>query len=220
MTDKLAAANPKRKAAWRIASVLAVAACLLGLAELTWGDDRVPGRPIDSVIRLLEGRSPGERHNAALTKVKKSVSKNKTDELHQRVLGKVFPPAPPPGVPPQERLVIPPLLDSAELTYPPLELAWTAEDLPRPAGGGFYYGPPIGGRSGGSNGGGFGGSTGGGPGGGPIGSGVTPPVPEVPSAVPEPETWALMLLGAAFCAAALRRGKSSQRRRRAVEADA
>ncbi len=214
MTDKLAAANPKRRAAWRVASVLAVAASSLGVAELTWGDDRIPGRPIDSVIRLLEGRSPGERSSAALTKMKKRVSKDRTEELHQRVLGKVFPPVPPAIVPPEDLLANPPLLDSAEFEYPPIALAGTAEDIRIPAGPAVYYGPPVGGGSGGGNG---GGSGGGGSGGGPV---VTPVVPEVPSAVPEPETWALMLLGAALSAAALRRGRSSQRRRAAVEADA
>jgi uncharacterized membrane protein YgcG len=221
MADKLASAGPKRRAAWRLASVLALAASLLGVAELTLGDDRVPGRPIDSVIRLLEGRSPGERGSADLTKLKQKVSKNRTEELHERVLGKVFPPAPPTTVPPEDLLASPPLLDSTEFEYPPTTFAGRAEDIRVPPGAALYYGPPVGGGSGGNNGGDIGGSTGGGGGGGSGGGPViTPVVPEVPSAVPEPETWALMLLGAALSAAALRRGKCSQRRRATVDADA
>ena len=223
MADKLASASPKRRAAWRIASILALAASLLGVAELTLGDDRVPGRPIDSVIRLLEGRSPGERGSAALTKLKQKVSKNRTEELHERVLGKVFPPVPQTIVPPEDLLANPPLLGSAEFEYPPITSAGTGEDIRVPPGAALYYGPPVGGGSGGNNDGDIGGSTGGGGGGGGGSGGgpvITPVVPGVPSAVPEPETWALMLLGAALSAAALRRGKSSQRRRTAVGADA
>lgn len=222
MTEKLAAADPKRRAVRRVASVLAFAASILGVAELTWGDGRVPGRPLESVIRLLESRSPGQRHSASLTKLKSKVSKDRTEELHQRILGKVFPPAPPKIEPPEDLLTNPPLLESAEFEYPPVALTGIPGDIRIPAGPPLYYGPPLGGGSGGNNGGGGSGSSGSGGGGGGSGGGpvVTPVIPEVPSAVPEPETWALMLLGAALSAAALRRGKSSQRRRTAVGADA
>jgi uncharacterized membrane protein YgcG len=220
MKVKLAAANPKRRAAWRVASGLAIAASLLGVAEVTWGDDRVPGRPIASVIGLLEARSPGERNGASLTKLKKKISKNKVEESHQRVLGKVFPPAPPNTVPPEDLLINTPRLDFAEFQYPPLTLDETIQGNSIPPGAALYYAPPIGQSSGGNIGGSpgpnnggssGGGSSGGGIGGGPVGE-VPPLVPEVPAAVPEPETWALMLLGAALCAAALRRDKSSRRR--------
>lgn len=227
MKVKLAAANPKRRAAWRVASGLAIAASLLGVAEVTWGDDLVPGRPIGSIIGLLEGRSPGERNGASLTKMKKKISKNKIEESHQRVLGKVFPPAPPHMVPPKDLLTNTPLVDFAEFQYPPLTLDETIQGNSIPPGAAlYYYAPPVGQSSGGNNGGSpgannggssGGGSSGGGSGGGPVGE-VPPLVPDVPAAVPEPETWALMLLGAALCAAALRRGKSSRRRPFLVDA--
>jgi hypothetical protein len=216
MKVKLAPANPKRRAAWCVASGLAIAASLLGVAEVTWGDERVPGRPIGSVIGLLEGRSPGERNGASLTKLKKKISKSKIEESHQRVLGKVFPPAPPHLVPPQDLLTSTPLMDSTAFQYPPLTLGETIQATAISPGAALYYVPPVGqssGDSGGSPGMDNGGSSGGGTGGGrgPIG-GIPPLVPDVPPAVPEPEAWALMLLGSALCAAALRRDKSSRRR--------
>jgi len=220
MNVKLAAANPKRRAAWRVASGLAIAASLVGVAEVTCGDDRFPGRPIGNVIALLEGRSPGERTGASVIKLEKKISINKIEESRQRVLGKVFPLAPPHVVPPEDLLTSTPLLDFTEFQYPPLTLDETIQGNSISSGAALYYVYPVG-QSSGDNGGSpatnNGGSSGGGAGGSPIG-GVPPLVPDVPAAVPEPEAWALMLLGSALCAAALRRDKSS--RRRSFDADA
>ena len=218
MTVKVAAEKPKRLTAALVAVVLAIAVVLVTATKLISADQRGARGPLESIVRLLEARSPGERSGATLnklTKSKKNQPKEGGDELHERVLGKVFPSPPPSVVPPDDLLITPPPLGSLDTGLGPNPAGGIFEDILTPGGPLVYDAPPAG--SGSNNGGGFGGSSGGGgggsSGGGPIDGSNPPLTPNVPSAVPEPQSWALMLIGALLAARALRRGNVSRRRR-------
>ena len=140
-----------------------------------------------SLTDLMEGRSPGARTEAQLTKTK----------ARHRVLA--------------ERDVAPPVhvpLNLAEVIAPP-EVALVSVDIPKapaallaaPIPGAVFFSPPGGG-----------GGVPGGDGGGPGGGGGTPPgsppgAPPLisPPAVPEPGTWMTMLTGFAFIGWSFRR---------------
>ena len=163
------------------------------------------------VAGLLGARSPGSRTKADLIKSKQGDKGHFTPtespvEDAERILGKVFPPGsrdrlvPAPEmllgheIPPDQGIVSPgsPGIEQLVGVLPPV---------------------PALARGGGGGGGGSGGGTGGG-GSSEGGGGGTPPIltPQVP-AVPEPSTWALMLLGAAMCGASMRQQKRLQLRR-------
>jgi len=177
-------------------------------AALTPGSANSPlGAAIVSVAGLLNARSPGTRTEAELIKSKQRERRSGSPggPLTERVRGKVFPPVTdvPLVATPEEFLG----------QYFPADLGPELPDFGVGELGGAppeyvgFKGTSGSGSSGGSGGGG-GGSSGGGSGG---GSGGQPPLPpaQIP-AVPEPSTWALMLMGAAMCGAVMRRQKSIQ----------
>jgi hypothetical protein len=145
-----------------------------------------------SFLELMHRRSPGARTEAQLTKTK---------HRHHRVLAERSLPELP------EIPAVAPVTPTVALFAPPLQAALpvfpeapllTAAAYPPP----LFFVPPIGGvfapPPGGS----------GGPPGGPGGPGGPPqqPPPEQPPAVPEPSTWAMMILGFGLSGWALRRG--------------
>jgi hypothetical protein len=166
-------------------------------------------RTIADVVKLLEGRSPGERGETMLTKAERertlgdAVPSVAAIDPRERVLGKVFPPESGypgqftavilPEKPPEQHLEfagIPPLGPLGRLPSEPIS------GIPTILGGGEGSGA-------GSGGGGIG------------GDGPDPPVIVTPpSAVPEPDTWVMMLIGAFLCSAALRRRKRPLRAER------
>jgi PEP-CTERM motif len=162
---------------------------------------------IKTVAAMMAERSPGERSKGALA----SLKHKRVSELHQRALPKVRRPSQP--VSPLAAILMPPPAPPAIAPAAPLYGLVAAPPVPIPpigaipvAGGG---GPPIVAIP----------PSGGGGGGG----GVVPPVTTTPGtptpptqtpAVPEPDTWALMLLGFGFVGLAVRR----DRRRAALAA--
>lgn len=140
-----------------------------------------------SLMALLEDRSPGDRTAAELTKTKK-----KAAAPEQRALGKIIKPEAPPEF--LEAIAPPPPAVIEDVPAFPVALAGLGplvEIPPPPPGGGGIFptaAPPPGGGGGG-------------------GGGDTPdtpdnpdtpdkpPPPPPPPAVPEPGTWATMLLG-------------------------
>jgi hypothetical protein len=153
---------------------------------------------IETVAAMISERSPGERSKGALA----SLKHKRVTELHERALPKVRAPSPP----------VNPL--AALVTAPP------SPPIAPPAGPAPLFGlmagppvivPPTGGNASGGGGGSPVFSEIPTPGGG--GGAIVPPIittAEVPppsSAVPEPGSWALMLLGFAMTGLALRRDR-------------
>jgi hypothetical protein len=165
---------------------------------------------IKTVAAMMAERSPGERAQGALA----SLKHKRAPAIHERALPKVRRPAAPP-ISPLAAIVagppVPPAIPPAApiyslMTGPPTAIPPIGA-IPVSGGGG----PPIIGSPGGGGGGG--------------GGVIVPPVTTTPgtptpptqtSAVPEPGTWALMLLGFGFVGLAVRR----DRRRAAVAAAA
>jgi hypothetical protein len=150
-----------------------------------------------SLAELLSQRSPGERTEAQLTKNKRA-----------RALARHRLPAPKLGTPPSAmdlaKILLPPVTEVPVtvsnflplMQAPPVTLA---QIVGTPGGGGVIVSPP--GSGGGTP---PGGTT---PGGGnpPM---ITPPTsPELIPAVPEPGTWAMMLMGFGFIGWRIRREK-------------
>lgn len=150
-----------------------------------------------SLADLLSQRSPGERTEAQLTKNKRA-----------RALARHRLPAPKLGTPPTAmdlaRILLPPGTEVPVTVSNPLPLMQAppvtlAQIVGTPGGGGVIVSPP--GSGGGTP---PGGTT---PGGGnpPM---ITPPTsPELIPAVPEPGTWAMMLMGFGFIGWRIRREK-------------
>ena len=148
-----------------------------------------------SLAELLGQRSPGERTSAELTKTKRA-----------RALARHRMPAPKLGSPPSAtelaKLLLPPATELPVEIANPLPLAQLAPpvslaQIVGPGGGSVPILSPPGGS---------GGTTPGGGGGGP--PMVTPPPSTNPvPAVPEPGTWAMMLLGFGFIGWSIRREK-------------
>jgi hypothetical protein len=166
----------------------------------------------DGILRLLDARSPGERTRAELASIKQKKAVHAAAQPpHERALGKVFPPeggAPedqaPALVSPEELLAnmgplgVPTI--SAPVELPVLDSVLPV-NLPVTAVPGLIGG---GGATGGLPGGGAGGLPGGA---GPPGGATqqNPASPLVTSAVPEPETWLMMILGLFVCGWTMRR---------------
>lgn len=152
-----------------------------------------------------------------LTKGKIPRSEPRSQEPAERALGKMFEPEVEPVVIGDGPLASP----DALLTNPQIA---SLGDFGLPAEGTSFDVPPgliglpqfIGGGGAGGGGPGSGGS---GPGGGSPGGGgtVSPPTVEVPSAVPEPGTWAMLLLGMGLCGFTMRRRRGSAEERRSCE---
>ena len=150
-----------------------------------------------SLADLLSQRSPGERTEAQLTKTKRA-----------RALARHRLPAPKLGSPPSAtdlaKILLPPATELPVAVVNPVPLLQAPPTLAQivgspGGGGGIFVTPPGGG----------GGNPGGGttPGGGnpPM---VTPPTsPGLIPAVPEPGSWAMMLLGFGFMGWRIRREK-------------
>jgi hypothetical protein len=149
---------------------------------------------VETVAAMLADRSPGARPEGALANLK-----HKRQALHERALPKIRSPYGPPTA--YEALAAPPPIAIAPL--PPAPLFATIAGGPPvvpPGNGGGTGGPPIL-------------SNIPGPGG---GGGFSPPVilatPQAPTpaeAVPEPASWAMMLLGFALMGRALRRREAA-----------
>lgn len=156
----------------------------------------------EDVLGLLGERSPGERTFAILTK-KGPRAPGKVVEAPppdvERGLGKVFPPEPDnPGLefltppefallegPPGEPELSVPISPEGDLSVPPGSGAFGPPGISLPPGGSFVSEPPSGG-------------------------GDTPSNPTMP-AVPEPSTWAMLLIGFGLCGAAMRAKPGSRR---------
>ena len=170
-----------------------------------------------NALNSFIGRSPGERNDAALVagkgkgKGRRAPREGLTRQPRERALGKVFdtPAAQDRVIPaddtPVDDILLPPeaFLSQAPAAAPVGTTPLAAGPISGPpitggGGGGFF--PGIGGGGGGD------GGNPGGPGGNPPptgggGGGTPPPVP----AVPEPATWAMLLLGMGATGAMMRR---------------
>jgi len=156
------------------AALAALIAVPLSIAAFMGVDSSFPG--IDaakSFMALLDDRSPGDRTAAELTKTKKKAPE-------ERALGKITKPEPPPEfveaiapVPPPTLAEVPPFPVALAGLGPLVEIP----PLP-PGGGGFITTTDTGG-------GGAGGTD----------NPEKPPENPPPPVVPEPATWATMLLG-------------------------
>jgi hypothetical protein len=213
MNDDKIAQNPQRWGALpaltstrrkAFVGALLLAALFIAAAS-SWSQIQPVGaRAADDIIRLLEGRSPGERGEAKLSKAKQARTLGRAvseapAEPQERVLGKIFPP--------ETAIATPEELLLAQLPELPVDGgAPEIAELPQLAalgspGLGAIPGTPVFVGGGGGSGGG---------GNGDGGSVIPPGVITQPPAVPEPGTWLLMLLGTFLCAAALRRHRSTQ----------
>lgn len=196
---------------------LAISLAAVGMVALSLGYAGYIGNtgsfidnPVERIAGLLKARSPGNRTDAKLTKSK---ARSGSTELplvpeSERMLGKIFPPDDLEHVlrRPEELLAGNPSIEqlielSPELSTPD-DFAETQLAGVMPSSGGIG-GPGwfIGGGSGG------GGSSGGGGGGAGGGGGDQPPAlpPSAVPAIPEPSSWAMMILGVLLCAASMRR---------------
>jgi len=200
--------------------LVAVAAILVLIPALGSGVEKFSSLSIDpmhAITALLEGRSPGERTDANLTSTKKVIEPRTAARMLGRrdsesASGRVFPPNVSYQAPrPEDFLdVVVPLTSIGESQVHPSQLSPTGELLDVAFGGGrqSYPGYRFGGGYDG------GGDDGGSDDGGSVGADPElNPTSQIP-AVPEPETWALMLLGMALCGASMRR----KRRQRLVGA--
>ena len=155
------------------------------------------GRGQSSLLAMLGLRSPGERSQGQLadTKAPKTPLAD-AGGPHERALAKVRPP-----VPSIKLISLTPVAPQSIEGLPP-ELLVQPGTIPA-SGGGDLAGsfPPSGAGPV------FLGSFPGGGGGGGGGSIVTPETPPVTSAVPEPSTWAMMILGLGAIGASLRRSR-------------
>jgi hypothetical protein len=166
------------------------------------------------LLAMLDARSPGEREKGELTSTKPAAAV--ADSPRQRALGKTFPPkptpteqlakaiVPSPPAPPDQ--IVPPVA-------PPTLAEVVAPAAPFAAPNLASVGPAIFGVGGIGGGGAPGGAPGGGgsaPGG---DTAVVTPTPPVTSAVPEPGTWLMMLVGFGMIGSAMPR-----RRRRNLQA--
>lgn len=164
-----------------------------------------------NAVQAFLSRSPGERGATDMLKGKvkpvftESPKASSGTKPTQRALGKVFDE-------PLQSLAGPlapaPRVDFLPLDASSASAAMPAVALPLPIGAGIFS-PVTGGVP---SGGGFvGGGGGGGGGSGESGDGFIPPAPPpITSAVPEPSTWMLLLIGFAAVGVSMRRAKVRQ----------
>jgi len=177
--EKRATLRRQRAALAAVGVLTAVLAAPLSIAAYMGVDATIPGmEAAKSFMAMMSERSPGDRTKAELTKSKHHAVAEKPA---QRALGKITKPAPPKEF---EEAISPPLPALEEL--PPVALKDDIGPLlltPQPPGGGIIAPPQAPPGGGGGN---------------PTPPGEEPPVtppPPPPPAVPEPGTWATMLLG-------------------------
>lgn len=158
----------------------------------------IPGvQQARNVLDMLSGRSPGERTEAQLIK--------KGRKVESRWLSSASLPPPKEEIEKEvpDRMIAMADLPHHQFDQPPSDIA-VPPLFPIVPPGGIV--PPVGPPGGGlPPGGGFP------PGGGgiPPGGGGPPPPPPPPALVPEPSTWATMLIGFALLGGVIRRRKSS-----------
>ena len=187
--EKLDATRRRRKILAAGGALTIVFAAPLSIAAYMGVDASFPGvEAAKSFMAMMADRSPGDRTKGELTKTKQAAA---ADVPTQRALGKITKPEPPKEF---VDAIAPPVPLIEEL--PPVAMK---EDIgpilltPQPPGGGIIIppqAPPPGG---------------GGPNPPPPPPEVEPPPPPPPPAVPEPGTWATMLLGFGLAGWALRR---------------
>ena len=164
-----------------------------------------------NALKDFLGRSPGERGTTDLLKGKsksaggdKQLARAEPTPV-QRALGKIF------DQPVEDVASLGALPPVVSLADEIVNAVAPGSALPPLASGPGIFIPGTG-----SGGGGGGGGTGGGPGGGGGGGGgviiTPPPVPPVINAVPEPSTWALLILGFGAIGASIRRANVTSRR--------
>lgn len=151
-----------------------------------------------SLMALLDARSPGEREKGALTSTKVRKLATNGVKPRERALGKIVQPSAAPPAEFVEALTPPGTIVAAPPVAPPPTLADVIPGLPgsaAPPGVGLVGSP--------------GGGAPGVPGApsvpGTPGTPGTPQNPDVPSAVPEPATWMMMLLGFGVIGSSMRR---------------
>jgi hypothetical protein len=157
-----------------------------------------------SLMALLDARSPGEREKGALTSTKPRKLAATTAKPSQRALGKIVQPSAAPPAEFVKALTPPETVAAAPAIAPPPTLA---EVIPAVGVPGSASPPGVA----------LIGSPGGGGPGAPGAPGVpgapgtpeTPQIPVIPSAVPEPATWLMMLLGFGVIGSSMRRRRSS-----------
>lgn len=187
-------AGRRRWVAACLAFLCALVSAPLAVLTLNQLGIEVPGAgSAQRLMALLDARSPGEREKGELSQTKLA-RKDVAQKPKQRALGKVFPPKPNPleqlaKLVTQPPPAVPPMVDEG-LPVGPLSLS----DVVLPATPAAIPGlvPPtsiVGGSV---------------IGGAPGDSGNVPP-PPVTSAVPEPGTWLMMLVGFAMIGSAVRR---------------
>ena len=201
---------------WRrgasLAALALVTATAVPIANAVFQSDlHIPGTAqAKDLLNILSDRSPGERLGAALTKSKSKAAAQQlakaADKPRQTTLAKA--PAPP-EVPSSGRLLSIPAELSGSLFQEP---GAVGNDLAL-AGGPFLGGPVVAdilapGGAGGFVGGGGGGGSGGG-GGISTPPATESPAPSVPAPVPEPSTWAMMLVGFGAIGFAMRRRRKT-----------
>ena len=188
--ERRAAAKRRRK---MLAAVAAFATVAIAPVSITAWMGQAPAFPhldaAKSFLSMMTGRSPGDRTAAELMKTKKKAP-------HQRALAKIAKPENPPAF--EEAIAPPPAPMLAEL--PPFApvLAGLGPLLETPPPGGI--GPPIT-------------TTGVPPGGGggpPTETPPNPPETPPPPVVPEPGTWATMLLGFGLIGFVMRRRRRTE----------
>lgn len=214
--DGAARSAPAPSLRWAILVPAMLAVGLVGAALLPRDGAPFAARQVESVLAMLNLRSPGARATGNLVDTKPAVAQPAQRALgktfappRERALGKVFP-AQDAVVPGGEAPFVPPYQpDTLNLASPETP----ALSGPPPAGGGGGLGDGGGGGLGDGGGGGGGSPGGGGPDGGGGGGGVDPPV----AAVPEPSTWLLMIVAFGLCGSMLRRQRRSDRRRLACD---
>lgn len=216
-----------RPALLRVLLLVVPALIAAGYLTLSRPEGAAAVRQVQSVLAMLNLRSPGERAEGELLDSKQPLANVAPS---QRALGKVF-------GPPQQRAL-------GKIFPPPEDIALPGDDmafappfqpdvlnvagLPGPAASGAPGGAPLGGGGAPSGGGGLGGGGGpplggGGVGGGAGGGGITDdggdeggleggtiPVSPPVAAVPEPGTWLLMIIAFGLCGHMLRRHRRSQ----------
>jgi hypothetical protein len=196
--ETLAAAKRRNTARAVSGAVAIVLATPLSIAAYMGVETSLPGfETAKSFLAMMADRSPGDRTKGELTKTKKAAA----PAPQQRALGTITKPEPP-------KEFIEAIAPQAPTLQEPAQFAPTISGLgpllapPPPGGGGGILFPP---------------SPPGGGGGGPNPppppeEPPPPPPPPPPPAVPEPGTWATMLLGFGLT------GWVMRRRRRTVAA--
>jgi len=191
--------NNRRAAAAGVGLAAALSLAMLSNTQLARivGDginNSVAG--IKTVAAMLAERSPGQRPDGALA----SLKHKRQAALHERALPKIRGPVPPPspyaallGAPVSPPLPPPPEVPLYNMVAgtPPVIVPGTGtpvggggppilSEIPTPGGGGGVFSPPV-----------------------VASTPESPPIPVTP--VPEPASWAMMLIGFAMMARSLRR---------------